>query len=109
MTSAVSVAWLRYSRLSLAATLPTRSSWLSVAADAVFFSGQGRGGDYDNRDLEGVRFAGSIRFANKRVGVFVGQASANLKFLLRPQGHSLRWPNWPVAPPWVSEMQGWST
>ena len=44
---------------------------VSAQADIGVGSGEGRGGDYDGRDLRGLRLAGSVRVAATHVGLFV--------------------------------------
>jgi hypothetical protein len=51
---------------------------LSFAADLGLTDGEGHGGDYDNRKLQGFRFAASARFGSERLAIFAEGAKESL-------------------------------
>jgi len=81
---------------------------LSVAADVGLTDGEGRGGDYDNRTLQGFRFAASARFGAERIGVFAEVSKESLgslygdKLICRVGTNGQCVPSYP-------QMYGWST
>jgi hypothetical protein len=92
---------------ALAAPLQAQHS-LSVAADVGLTDGEGRGGNYDNRTLQGFRFAASARFGPERIGVFAEVSKESLgslfgdKLICRVGANGQCVPSYP-------QMHGWGT
>jgi hypothetical protein len=81
---------------------------LSIAADVGLTDGTGRGGEYDNRTLQGLRFSASARLGGERAGIFVEVARESLgslfgdKLICRMGTNGLCVPSYP-------QVHGWST
>src|SRR5262245_38271048 len=93
----------------LLSAAPLRAQWrLSAQADVGVGSGEGRGGDYDARDLQGLRLAGRLGVDAAQVGLFAEVSGeylgsyfeSTLNCRLRPDGQcGSSFPN----------LEGWST
>ena len=95
--------------LLLAAMTPLRAQKrLSAAVDIGLTDGQGRGGDYDNRTLQGVRFAASARFGVERVAIFAEGAKESLGSLMGERLTCRVGPTGQCVPTYPF-MHGWST
>lgn len=92
---------------ALAAPLQAQNR-LSVAADVGLTDGEGHGGDYDNRTLQGVRFAGSIRFGGERVAMFAEVSKESLGTLYGDKLTCRLGTNGQCVPSYP-QMHGWST
>lgn len=90
-----------------AASLPAQKR-LSVAADAGLTDGKGRGGDYDNRTLQGFRFAASARFGAKHIGMFAEVSKESLGSLYGDKLICQVGTNGQCVPSFP-QMHGWST
>ena len=90
-----------------AAPLPAQKRF-SAAVDLGITDGVGRGGDYDHRTLQGVRFAATARFGAERIAVFVEGAKESLGSL---QGERLTCRPAPTGGcvPSYPFLHGWST
>ena len=95
--------------LAAALAAPLRAqNRLSVAADVGLTDGEGHGGDYDNRTLQGVRFAGSVRFGEERVGMFAEVSKESLGSLYGDELTCRLGTNGQCVPSYP-QMHGWST
>jgi hypothetical protein len=95
--------------LLLAAIAPLRAQKrLSAAVDIGLTDGQGRDGDYDNRTLQGVRFAATARVGVERFAIFAEGAKESLGSLM---GEKLTCRVGPTGQcmPTYPFMHGWST
>src|SRR5690242_19544378 len=81
---------------------------LSIAADLGLTAGEGRGGDYYGRTLQGIRFAASARFGAKHAALFVEGARESLASLFGEKPSCPLSPNGGCAPGYPF-MDGWST
>ena len=100
---------LAYLTLLVAAVAPLHAQQrLSVAADLGVTDGVGRGGDYDHRTLQGLRFAASARFDLERVALFAEAGKESLGSL---QGEKLSCRPAPTGGcvPSYPFLHGWST
>jgi hypothetical protein len=81
----------------------------SGAADIGLTNGEGRGGEYDARKLQGIRLAASARLASERFGMFVEVARESLGSLVGGNELVCRPAVTGGCVPGYPKMHGWST